>query len=154
MVIEAIIAASVLVVGLLGALTLLNRSLGLQRAVSNNYIGTYLASEGVEIVKNMIDANILQSRPWNDGLSAGDSEADYASAALTPFSGEGRSLIFDAVSHLYGYGRVGTKTNFIRRVRITAVSADEMRVNSIVTWTTGLAQSSINVEDHFFNWRP
>lgn len=151
MVVESMIAASILTVGLLGALALLNRSLSLSRSISNNYIGTYLASEGVEIVKNLIDTNIIQSRPWNDGISPGDYEADYASAALAPYAN--RSLSFNPTAHLYYYG-AGSQTNFTRRLRISMVGADEMRVNSIVTWSTGLAQSSLNVEDHFFNWRP
>lgn len=153
MVIEAMIAASVLTFGLLGALDLLNRSLKLGPVISNNYIATYLAGEGVEIVKNIIDTNRLQSLPWDTGFPAGgDFEADYASAILTPYLG--RSLFFDSGTNLYSYSGSGRQTSFIRLIRITIASAVETRVNSVVTWSTGRAQSSINVEDHFFDWRP
>ncbi len=161
--VEAIIAANILVVGLLGMLALLNRSLGLARTVSNNYIGTYLASEGIEIVKNLIDTNIIQSQPWNCGLLTGNYEADYLSSVppspvcTSPYlsANLGRNLFFDpTTTKFYSYSGAGSQTNFTRHLRITMIGADEMRVNSIVTWSTGMAQSSLNVEDHFFNWRP
>lgn len=150
--VEAIVAAGVLVVGFLGFFALLSRSFAISKIVSNNHIATYLAAEGIEIAKNMLDRNIvLGNARWNQGFEAGDFEADYASAELEPYSG--RTLSFNPGLDLYGY--TGTaSTPFVRRIRITPVSQDEIRVNSIVAWHTGTARSSINLEAGFFNWRP
>ena len=45
---EAMIAITLLLVGFLGTITLINRSVGLTRVVADSYVGSYLASEGVE----------------------------------------------------------------------------------------------------------
>ena len=36
--------------------------------VGDQVIATNLASEGVELVKNLIDSNIIQRKPWNLGV--------------------------------------------------------------------------------------
>ena len=86
--IEAIIALSALTIGFLGILALLSSSLSLNRVISDNYTATYLAAEGIEVVKNAIDRNyILQAGgslvPWNNNLSEGTYEVEYDS--LAPF---------------------------------------------------------------------
>ena len=147
---EAIVALGVLVVGLLGILALLSRSLGLSRFISNNYVATYLAGEGVEIVKNLIDANVMNLRLWNQNLSAGNYEATHNSQVLE--SSRGRTLFYDDASKLYKYSG-SSQTGFKREIRLTTPSPDEIQVNVIVRWTTKGAQSSVNLEDHFYNWR-
>ena len=82
-IIEVLVAVSMLTVGFLGVVTLLAKSLGLNRVVTESYTATYLAVEGVELVKNLIDANSIAGAgtPWNSGLTDGTYEADYASLA-------------------------------------------------------------------------
>ena len=58
--IESIVAISVAVVGILGVLGLLSRAFAIQRDVGQRFIGTYLASEGIEVVKGIIDTNGTQ----------------------------------------------------------------------------------------------
>ncbi len=57
-IIEAILAISVLTFGLLSVLSLLNRSLSLNRVIADNYRATYLAAEGIEIARNLVDYNV------------------------------------------------------------------------------------------------
>ena len=66
--VESMIGISIAVVGLLGILTLLSRSVGLSRVVGNQLTANYLAVEGVEISKNIIDTNVIQGNPWNQGF--------------------------------------------------------------------------------------
>ena len=51
--------------------------------------------------------------------------------------------------------RFGTPTIFTRTVKILN-SADNMetKVNSIVRWTDKGEVKEVDLEDHFFNWRP
>ncbi|KKW47353.1 MAG: hypothetical protein A2128_02230 [Candidatus Liptonbacteria bacterium GWC1_60_9] len=150
--IEAMIAISIITVGIVGVLALLSRSLTLNRVVADQYTATYLAAEGIEVVKNIIDANIVNVRPWNQGLTDGAYEVDFQSVALTP--DQGRQVQFDAATGRFGY-QGGAPTNYRRRIQIALVSADEVRVNSVVDWTThGGGTFSLDTEDHFFNWRP
>lgn len=153
--IESIIAISMITVGLLGIFSLLSQSLGLRRVVSERYTATYLAAEAVEIVKNTIDTNYIEKLPWNQNLStSGDYELDYNDQP--PFSVYlGKLLKYDSGTGIYSYN-FGDETQFKRKVTIGYPdgNANRMRVNVLVEWTTrGEGKFSINVEDHFYNWR-
>lgn len=150
--VEAIIAITIAVVGLLGIFSLLSRSLSLNRVVADRFVAAYLAAEGIEIVKNMIDNNILAGRPWNDGLSSGSYEADYADTALRPDAGTVLNL--DPATGAYGY-REPSPTTF-RRSIITDVSPDGERiaVGSEVSWISrGGGRFSLELEEQLFHWR-
>ncbi len=150
--IEAMIAISIITVGIVGVLALLSRSLTLNRVVADQYTATYLAAEGIEVVKSIIDANIVNARPWNQGLTDGAYEVDFQSVALAPDAG--RQIQFDSSTGYFGY-QGGTPTTYRRRIQIALISSDEVRVNSVVDWTThGGGTFSLDTEDHFFNWRP
>ena len=150
--IESLIAISIIVVGLLGIFALLSQSLALRRVASERYVGTYLAAEGIEIVKNIIDQNIIRGLPWNQGLSAGTYELDSDDYVLQ--TNQGRQLLYDPATGLYNY-LSGDQTIFRRTVTISYPGgADEIRINAVTDWITrGQAQFSVNLEDHFYNWR-
>lgn len=83
--IEAIVALGILAIGLAGILTLFSNAIGYSRSVSDSYAANYLAAEGIEVVKDMVDANAIQKcSQWWSGLSAGSYEVSY-------YSGEGES---------------------------------------------------------------
>ena len=147
--IEAGIAISILVVGLLGILSLLSRSLSLNNIVSSKYIASNLAAEGIEVVKNLIDANIIQFKPWNTGLANGSYELSYDGLVLNP--NQNRNLLFDESNNTYNYQN-GELTPYKREIEIID-RGDEIQVNSIVTWQIRGGSYSVNLEDHFFNWR-
>lgn len=153
-IVEAIVAVSTLLTGFLGIFTLLGTSLHNSRIVSDNTAATYLAAEGIEVVKNILDHNVIMGASWSSGFSPGDFEDDYTSTVLSPYVGTGRNLSFNTATNLYGYGGGDTQTTFKRRIRIAFYGSDEIGINSIVSWTTGRTQSSVNLEDHFLNWRP
>ncbi len=149
--VEAMIAISIALIGLLGIFSLTSSSLGETQIVTSQYIGSNLAAEGVEIVKNMLDKNVLQNQPWNIGISAGDYEADYGATTLSFFSG--RPILFDPSTGLYQYA-TGNPTTYVRKITIDTISADEIKVTSFVSWTTrGAAAFNIAAEDYFYNWR-
>lgn len=150
--VEALVAITIVVVGLLGIFSLLSRSLSLNRVVADRFVAAYLAAEGIELVKNIIDNNILAGRPWNAGLSPGEYEADFHDDALQ--SNQQRALKFDSATGAYGYRE--PTPSLIRRVISTVVSPDgnQITVGSRVNWTTrGGGKFNINLEEHLFNWR-
>lgn len=151
---EAMIAISVMVIGLLGIFSLMSQSLGLYRIVYEGYVAANLAAEGVEVVKNLIDTNVMTGGvPWNRGLARdGNFGIQYNSAALDPTLAN-KNLLYDEVTGTYNY-TIGTATGFKRTVRITNISSDQIQVNSIVEWKgRGGVDLDINLEDHFYNWR-
>lgn len=157
---ELMVSMSVLIVGVFGIVTLFTRSLGLSRTVTNNYVATYLAGEGIEIVKGILDKNMLQENLWwADGFSNGEYELDITSTNLgSPIVSPQplRLQIFSAPGVLeggvYSYSG-GDPTPFMRKVRIALIGANEIQVNSIVQWTTRSIPFEINAEDHFYNWQ-
>ena len=150
--VEAMIAISVLITGILGIFTLMSRSLSLNRVILDQETAVNLAAEGIELVKNKLDANILRGGlAWNSEISPGDWEIDFDKEELLPY--EGRKFGYDASTGQYAYG-VGVPTKFARIIKIEMLGTDEMKVNSLVTWITrGSGNFSINLEDRFFNWR-
>lgn len=151
---EMMVAISILVVGVLGIVTLFIRSLSLAGVVTDNYIGTYLAAEGIEVTKNILDTNLIEGNSWNDGFADGEYEVEFSSEFFIPIVGAPRPLLADSVGpgRVYWYV-VGTPTQFTRKIRITLRGENEIQVNSIMEWTSRGKQFQIDVEDHFYNWQ-
>lgn len=152
--IETMVALSVISVGLLGIFALLSSSLGFNRLVSERHIATYLAAEGIELVKNLIDTNVINDKSWNSNIGQGDYEIDYHDTALSSWND--KFLLYDVAGGFYGYVS-GVETKYKRKITIKALDAefDQMQVNSIVRWAgRGGAEFEVNLEDRFYNWRP
>ncbi|MBI2623739.1 MAG: hypothetical protein HYW65_04215 [Candidatus Liptonbacteria bacterium] len=171
--VEAMAAMGLLVFGFLGMLTLLANSLSLNRVVADTYVANYLAMEGIELAKNTIDANVAyklnlnRNCEWDEGFEdPGSYEVDWTLAPASPrcpgavfvqTPARGRFLGFDPSTGKYRYG-APEATPFKRRIEITPdttgrTNGNEVRVNSIVEWTTrGGGSFTVNVEDFFYNW--
>ncbi|OHA66878.1 MAG: hypothetical protein A3C04_02450 [Candidatus Wildermuthbacteria bacterium RIFCSPHIGHO2_02_FULL_45_25] len=70
--IEVIVAVGIITVGVVGVLSLVNQSLSLSTDLRNRIVATYLAQEGVELVRNMRDYNWLNVRPFYTGIAKTD----------------------------------------------------------------------------------
>lgn len=178
--VEMMMALSILVFGFLGMLSLLSQSLAINKTVADDYTATYLAGEGIEVMKNLIDFNANATSSacgllGNGTLSCfniveGCYEIDYTTevnnmrASFTPKPcnsdasfGFAQFLNTD-INGFYGYAG-GIPTPFKRIVELTIVpqstsTAQEVQVNSYVRWIgRGNTQNDIDLEDHFMNWR-
>lgn len=157
--IESLVAISVLIIGLLSVISFMSRSLSLNRVVSDQYAASYLAAEGVELVKNIIDSNCLQGISFNrDPLTGGQLSGSYE---IDPFGTErafsDEKLCYDESSGEYKYNSNCSNTGFKREIKIANIEEGGaivgLKINSIIKWTTrGGGSFSINAEDHFFNW--
>lgn len=150
---ESIIAITIIVVALLGLFALLSQSIGLRRVTTERYIATYLATEGVEVVKNILDTNVIRGLAWNNDVTPGSYEVEYDDTQLQVY--QDRFLRVDPATGLYQY-TFGDPTIFTRRIVVNhpGGTGEEVQVNVIVEWTTrGGGEFSINLEDHFYNWQ-
>jgi hypothetical protein len=176
--VEALVALSILTVGFAGIVTLLNRSFELNRTTTDDTQATYLASEGIEIAKNIIDYDVYYGlgqststidwgcsfdqplgQPVDYALEYDTSPTQCATPALVSTVGD--KLYFDPATDLYTYSNIYTPTDFTRDVYITAVAdpstpnnSYEFDVLSVVTWTAGATSNTVKLEDHFYNWYP
>jgi len=173
--VEALVALSILMIALLGIEALLTRSFLLDRVTTDQTKATYLASEGIEIAKSLIDHDVYEDIatggnaggwgacfPVGVGSPGDNYQFDYTQVNCPPLNNyDGTPLEFDSTTGLYGYGSKGlygaslTPTSFVREIHITEPSANEIDVQSIVTWSTGsVTNQSLTLEDHFYNWNP
>lgn len=166
MLVEALVAMGILTVAVFAIFSMLTRSTSLNRVISQQYVATYLAAEGLELVKNITDSNLLTcGRAWNTGAVGGASpyareyEVDYLSEAMS--APTGRKLKINPLNGFYQY-QTGDDSIFTRTVTIESIpnvqagNPDvEIRVTAIVKWRgRGGTDSEVRLEDHFFMWRP
>lgn len=155
--IELLVAISVLTLGLFGFYSLLSNSLSQNRLVSDQITANYLAMEGIELAKNLIDRNIVAGDFWNlDFTSDRCVELDYTSdilplAGVDCGSGSSQPLLFSTPDGTFGY-LSGARTNFYRTIQITP-SSDRVQINSRVRGSgRGGVRIDINLEDRFYGW--
>lgn len=150
--IESIVAISIGVMAVTGALSLLTSSLGSNNDLGQRATGTYLAAEGIEVVKSLIDKNYVNGSAWNAGISNGSHEVEYDSSSL--LNEDERRLYFHSNTGIYDYDDSGVQTTFNRVVQIENINSNEIEVRSTVSWIErGGETNQITLEDHFFNWR-
>ncbi len=152
--VEAIVAVSLMLVGLLGVFSVLSRSLGLSRVAADQFVAVNLASEGIEIAKNILDGNIKQGIAWNSGgFSGSEAAVDYMSQSLVDCDDSGDLYLIDG---LYTCDEEpGVSSRFNRKLFLeTEPGGEVVKVRSVVEWRErGGFESSVEVEDHFYNWR-
>ncbi len=172
--VEALVALSILTTGFIGIVGLLTKSFQLNRTTGNDTQATYLASEGIEVAKSLIDHDVytglaVGSDDWGQCFDLGSGatgyfKLEYDTTTCPPPEYFGSTnylsdpLYFNASSDVYTYDTLGAaKTNFAREVVITMPAAtypNEIDVQSTVTWTDGGQSNTITLEDHFYNWHP
>lgn len=165
--VEALIALSILTTGFIGITTLLTKSFQLDRTTMNDTQATYLASEGIEVVKNLVDHDVYAGFALSSSTHDFDESftqsgyyynLDYnttSTTGLTVSSGpQNKALYFHSSTDSYDYSVAGgTVSDFVRNIKITN-SANQIDVQSAVTWTDAGTSNTITLEDHFYNWHP
>ncbi|MFH1180983.1 MAG: hypothetical protein V1705_01070 [bacterium] len=152
-IIETLTAIFVLTAGVVGAITFINQALRAGKTDSSRLVASYLAQEGMEVVRNIRDSNFLKERlgqpaVWTDGLlecSAG-CEADYNSLNLQPLD---RYLKFD--NGFYNYDS-GQDTSFKRKITISQFGTDCLAVEVAVSWQERGNNYNFAAESRLCKW--
>lgn len=131
---EVLVAIFIFTVGIVGVWLLIQQPLVYSQNLSRQLIAVYLAQEGIEIVKNIRDSNLLKkcyistSTQWYEGLVIEQGvgpeppkEADYTNWKLSPY--EGRFLTINS-NGFYGYSNDSgvEKTLFKRKIEIYPIT--------------------------------
>ena len=155
--IESMVGISVAMMGLVGVLALLTRSYSYTQGVSQRFVATYLAAEGIEVARSVVDKNYVDSQEWNRGIFAGTYVINSESADLSTMveSGVEGAMWFDAGTGIYTTENTGNTTPFRRTVSVSypGTGANEMAIVSRVTWSAKGTENEVVLEDHFFDWR-
>jgi type II secretory pathway pseudopilin PulG len=168
--VEALVALSILIVGIISGFILVTKALYDVTIIQDRLTASFLAQEGLELVRQIRDTNYLNKLKegtgnWDDGLSDGTFTVSVnitsppGSIILDPLApGERRYLKYTSSSppYLYNYD-IGDETTFERTIQITHIPPDEIKIQSILTWKSRnisfeIGKGGIKAEDHLFNW--
>ncbi len=150
--VEALVALTVLTVGLVAGYAAAVSSAGLASSIRNNVVAANLAQEGVEVIRAIRDTNWFSGQVFDTGLAPGDYEvAIYSGAASTPYQGRFLYINNDGLyQYLTGVGY--TPTPFKRKITIFKPSSVELKITSEITWIDRGRNRSVSVESHLFDW--
>ena len=158
--IEAMVAISVLMIGMMAVFGVLSQSMSLNRVAADQYVAANLASEGVEIIKNLVDSEYDPEYPTNFLAPVANLlgrtcvvDINFTSPAVCESPSDPLQFDKDGIYNLTG----GSPTKFIRYVELSYNndSGDEyIEVHSTVEWgRRGGVISDITVVDRLYNWR-
>ena len=166
--VETLVAVSIFTVSILGLISVLASGISDTGYAKKKIIATYLAQEGIEYVRNARDAYVLfpdvNGTSWNYFVTIiSDCIAGNECGFDRPVSG----YFFDDDLHFcsdangcklyinnggYDASAFGVDSGFTRKLWAEAVSNDEVKVYSTVSWTQGSGNYSITFSENLFNW--
>lgn len=160
--IEIIVAILVVTVGVLAAYVVTQKIVSYTHQISSRLTATYLAKDGIEIVRNIRDTNWLQGDNWDEGLGIGDWEANYnepnlidCSSPCDPSDSNNSPRFLQIGGGFYNYGS-GSNTKFKRRIKISDVYGNNLTVTVSVWWKEkgNIYKRPITVREVLYNWDP
>ncbi|MDP3900901.1 MAG: prepilin-type N-terminal cleavage/methylation domain-containing protein [bacterium] len=153
--IEVIAAVAIVGIGIGAAFSLVQRTLSFGGHTASQLTASYLAQEGVELVRNIRDSNFLELHngfggSWDDGLTSCSTgcEGSYDSDTLAVY--QDRFLRIN--NEFYSYDIAGAATSFKRKITITPVSATQLDVSVEVSWSERGRGGSVAAATVLYNW--
>lgn len=159
---ELIVAIFIIITGLVAAGSLMTYSISAVIIGKSQIIATNLAQEGLEVVRNIRDNNwhciadpdcsLTGGDDWKDGLdgcSAG-CRVIHSSTSLLPLAG---NPVLDINAEGYYQYTLGDPTRFKRKITITDMPGDEIKVVSKVTFIERTKSYSVSAEDRLYDWK-
>ncbi len=159
--IELMVAVFVIVIGVLGTMSVIQRVLFLSSVSYSRLTAAYLAEEGIEIVRNVRDTNWLEARTaenlWYEGLTACGvsgfiTDYTYASQLDPVFPCYANQYLNIDSNGFYSYSS-GVQTKFKRRIRVIANFSYDRIVLVDVTWTDKGTNYTFTAEEDLYDWR-
>jgi len=170
---EVIVAIFLLSISVIGILSLINQTIVSSQITSSRLIASYLAQEGIEIVKNLRDTNFLKIHKgeiinWYDNILCCSSppcdwtqdytcEGDYNDSSLTAF--QDRQLKIDG--NFYQYSASATETPFKRKIIIFDMEdlnsppdglPDKIKVQVEVSWQERVRTHQVTAQENIYQW--
>ena len=166
---ETLVAVTILVTGILTPLNLASQAIRYASFSQHQIIASYLAQEGIELVRNTRDNNFLQGINWSNGNNlnnCGNANGCYIYVdptnpsinSITQCGGGCPPIKYDSTNQYYTYKTgIGINTPFTRKITVLnaggSTGSDEVTVRVTVSWLERFAQESFTVQENIFNWR-
>lgn len=152
---ETTIAIAILTAAVIGPMALSSQSIRSASVAKDTINASNLAQEGIELVKNIRLNNRLEGKNWTQGLGPCDSVdgcfVDAKDLDVKTCSANCEFIKFDDSLNLYNYDS-GSNTIFKRIIKITNITADEIKVNSTVVWSDKFGNHNFTLSTSMFNW--
>lgn len=153
--IELVAVIFIVSLGLVAMISLIVRVFKYSHLVSSKLEASYLAQEGIELVRNLRDSNWLEGSDWDQGIGTGFFEIDYNDLGLSSWQGEGRYL--KITNGFYGYDDPGKEARFKRKIEIQKRTnigdePDEIQLSVKVLWEQNQKDYEIEVASRLYDW--
>ena len=157
-IIEMIAAIFIINIGIAAVFSLVTQSASYVDLSSSRLTAMYLAQDGIEIVRNIRDSNLLKMAKtgvgnWNDSLSLGADyyNFDYRSQAIPDnVNCSGRNYL--KVSGGFYACSSDNSAKFRRKVRLNQITPDKIEAVVDVSWTDKGKTTSVSVSEIIFKW--
>ena len=128
--VEALVAISILLVGILSAFSLVAKSLASAPVIRDRLVASFLAQEKLEEIRQIRDSNFLKilngvNTTWTAGIESLSGTSDTVSL---------------------------NNVDFTRNVTVKKISSDHLAIDCKVSWKTKGHPYHFVTEDHLFNW--
>lgn len=153
--IETLVAISVLMVAVSGALSLSNKSLESASYAKDQVTAFYLAAEGIEGIRSIRDSNLIVGSNWLSGLGACNASGCYfdgTTSVVSSCAGACGPLQFDEASGLYGYNPSWSTTAYTRTIRLDNLRPNERLITVTVTWNSGNIARTFTLRELLLDW--
>lgn len=155
--VETLVAIAILLLAIGGPLTIAAQSFFAARFSKDTLTATYLAQEGVEIVRFQRDSNTLAGADWLSGMENCLGGKCYRGAfssnpVLNSCSVECVPMGYNETTGQYGYGSIPV-SKYVREIQIVEISEVEVVVNSTVKWSNGSIEREVELKENLYNWR-
>lgn len=163
--IEVMGAIFIITVGIVGVANMLPSFISMATANSSQLVASYLAQEGVEIIRNIRDGNWLEQDAWDEGLTGCPSpagcEVDHTVLGMenpTLSTYQDRYLYVDGTNNLYRYigspGPSDSRTKFKRRITIASGGGGTfLDVSVDVFWQEKGRTYHALARESLYNWK-
>ncbi len=156
---ELIITIAIFGFGILGIYHFFYPALTLTANAPFHITADYLAQEGIEIIKNIRDNNILSGSSWSQGFSICTTgcQGDYKTGTAiqtTPLGAYKDTFLNNSGSGFYSYDAGVRPTIFKRKITITQPGSDNniLKVDVLVTWNYNGNPFSYETVGYIYNY--
>lgn len=151
---EVTVVMAIVTIGMLGVSSLVVQNIQTENVNKNYLVASMLAQEGIELIRNIRDANWLNpGNSWNDGLVL-DGNYSIDQAGIYP----GADVITDNEAHLFvnagGYYNhsAGASTPYYRLIEVDD-RTDYLIATSTVEWQERGKKQRYIITTNLYNWR-
>lgn len=154
--VEVLAASFIIIMGAGGALALIQQSISFTSNAALQLEASYLVQEGMEIVRNIRDTNLLKihkgiGSDWTDGLIGCETgcQADYTTQdSLGAYQ---NTLLQFSNSGLYSYTS-STDSIYKRKITIVPQGVDVLEILVEVMWEERGRSHTIEAATELYNW--